>query len=245
MGRKYKDPPIMEAICEFRLSSDTHWDLTIPGLFYEKVKNDFPHREQRIIQEFESAQIPQGIQHVIRSSERVLMFAPDRKLLLQLGPRLLVVNALKPYPTWENFKKRIELAWKVLQEVVEIKGLERIGLRYINRIEFPSQIVKLEEYFNFYPFVGKRLPERMVSFLTIVEFPYADDRDLCRVQIARAVDSREKLAVILDIDYFLIRPHAIEVPRGLMWVEEAHNRIEEVFEGCITDQLRVMFEEVS
>ncbi|MGC8838175.1 MAG: hypothetical protein ACP5UM_07135 [Anaerolineae bacterium] len=37
MGRKYKDPPLMEAVCEFRLAADSPWDLTIPGLIYEKL----------------------------------------------------------------------------------------------------------------------------------------------------------------------------------------------------------------
>ena len=244
-GKKYKNPPVIEAVCEFRLSSDTPWDLTIPGLFYERVKHDFPYREQRLVQEVEVIATPQGLQQVIKYSDRVLMFAPDRKLLLQLGPRLLVINALKPYPTWEHFKKRIESAWKILQKVMEIKGLERIGLRYINRIEFPSPIVRLEEYFDFYPFVGERLPQKIVSFITIAEFPYADDRDLCRVQIQRALESETKTAVILDIDYFTVRPQTIDVSDGLTWVEEAHSRVEEVFEGCITDKLRSMFEKAN
>jgi uncharacterized protein (TIGR04255 family) len=36
----------------------------------------------------------------------------------------------------------------------------------------------------------------------------------------------------------------VEVVDALAWVEEAHDRVEEVFEGCITDKLREMFEEV-
>jgi hypothetical protein len=32
MGKSYAKPPIVEAVCEFRLSPDTEWDLTVPGL---------------------------------------------------------------------------------------------------------------------------------------------------------------------------------------------------------------------
>jgi uncharacterized protein (TIGR04255 family) len=49
---------------------------------------------------------------------------------------------------------------------------------------------------------------------------------------------------MLDIDYFLVQPGAVKVVDALAWVEEAHSRVEEVFEGCITDELREMFEEV-
>ena len=101
MGRKYKSPPLVEAVCEFRLTPDTPWDLTIPGLFYERVKGTFAQREQRMVQKVELTQGPQGLQQQIHTSERIVLFTEDKKMLVQLGPRLLVVNVLKPYPTWQ------------------------------------------------------------------------------------------------------------------------------------------------
>ena len=132
MRRKYADPPIVEAVCEFRLTPETPWDLTIPGLFYEQVKETFPHREQRVVQEVVFKQEPHGIQQQIQARERILLFTKDRKQLLQLGTRLLAISALKPYLGWEIFKQSIEQAWNVLQQISEIKGIDRIELRYIN-----------------------------------------------------------------------------------------------------------------
>ena len=48
MGRRYKNPPIVEALCEFEFISSQPWDLTIPGLIYEKVKDEFPDKRQQI-----------------------------------------------------------------------------------------------------------------------------------------------------------------------------------------------------
>lgn len=246
MGRRYKNPPLVEAVCEFRLTQNTHWDLTIPGLFYEGVKEEFPHREQRSVQELQVTQEPQGFRQELRVAERVLLFSQDRKLLVQLGPRLLVVNALKPYPAWQGFKPRIEKAWDRLQEIIDVQGLERIGLRYINRIELPETeaVVELGNYFDFHITIGPRLPRVMASFIAGAEFSYKEGRDRCRVQLTPATGSGEKSAVILDIDYFLVRPRAVEVSDALEWVEEAHTQVEEIFEGCITDRLRERFEEV-
>ena len=244
MAKKYAKPPIVEAVCEFRLTSETRWDLTVPGLLYERLKGSFPQKEQRMIQEMELTQGPEGLHQQIRTSERIIFFTEDKKMLVQVGPRLLAINVLKPYPHWEGFKPRIEMAWKSLQAAIEVQGLERIGLRYINHIELPAQGGELAEYFEFYPFVGQRLPQQMVSFLAGVEFSYADDRDRCRVQLTPIPGSGGKSLFMLDIDYFLARPGAVEVVDALAWVEEAHNRVEEVFEGCITDKLREMFEEV-
>ena len=241
MSRKYANPPILEAVCEFRLTPDTPWDITIPGLFYERVKETFPHREQRVVQEVELKLEPQAAQQLIRTSERILLFTPDRKMLVQLGPRLLAVSALKPYPSWEGFKPRIEMAWKELEEVVEVKGLQRIGLRYINRIELPCPDVIPKDYFDFYPFIGSHLPQRITSFALGAEFPYAEGRDRCRVQLTTESISEHQSAFMLDIDYFLAYPQGIAVQDALKWVEEAHNQVEMVFEGCIKDSLRKIF----
>jgi len=244
MAKKYAKPPIVEAVCEFRLTPETRWDLTVPGLLYERLKGSFPQKEQRMIQEMELTQGPEGLHQQIRTSERIIFFTEDKKMLVQVGPRLLAINVLKLYPHWEGFKPRIEMAWKSLQAAIEVQGLERIGLRYINHIELPAQGGELAEYFEFYPFVGQRLPQQMVSFLAGVEFSYADDRDHCRVQFTRIPASGGRSLFMLDIDYFLARPGAVKPAEALAWVEEAHSRVEEVFEGCITDKLREMFEEV-
>jgi uncharacterized protein (TIGR04255 family) len=53
MSNEYKNPPAIEAVCEFRLSPETEWDITIPGLIYERVKEKFPIKEQRTFQNVE------------------------------------------------------------------------------------------------------------------------------------------------------------------------------------------------
>ena len=50
MGKKYLNPPIVEAVCEFRFTSDTQWDLAVSGLLYKKIKDDFTNRMKIIIQ---------------------------------------------------------------------------------------------------------------------------------------------------------------------------------------------------
>lgn len=245
MGRKYANPPVIEAVCDFRLTPDTMWDLTIPGLVYEKLKEQFPHREQRIIQEVEITTGPEGLQQHIRHSERIMLFSEDRRMFVQLGPHLLAVNSLRPYPTWAGFKPKIEEAFRSLSLTVEIKGLQRIGLRYINRIEIPGSS-KLEDYFQFYLFLGPQLPKDMTSFIAGGEFAYANGRDRCKVQLTAPVPSSfpEHVALTLDIDYFLAQERGIETQEAMDWVEEAHGRVEEVFEGCISDRLRELFQEV-
>jgi len=245
MGKKYADPPIVEAVCEFRLTRDSKWDLTTPGLIYEKVSTEFPNKEQRLVQEVQITQSPQGLQQQIRSAERILFLATDRKTFVQVGPHFVGINSLKPYPTWSGFKPRIESAFRALTEIVEVKGLQRIGLRYINRVEIPDESVRLEEYFEFRPFWAKDLPYEMTAFIVGSIFSFFGGQDACRVDLSEAIAEKPgSRAFILDLDYFLAQPQSVSAGQALEWVDRAHQRVEEIFEACITDRLRQIFGEV-
>lgn len=241
MGRTYRNPPLDEAVCGFILSPDTKWDITVPGLVYERLKKDFPLREPRLYQEFEVVQDSEGIQHRINTSERLMLYTEDRRQFVQIGRLLIAVHALSPYPTWSGFKPKIELAWKSLCETVEVTGLERLGLRYINRIELADSKAKIEEFLEFYPFLGSRLPQETSSFHAMVEFAYEDGRDRCRVLLMPDAQ-REKSVVFLDIDYYMARPRGVATENALDWIETAHERVEMIFEGCITNSLRETFD---
>lgn len=245
MGKKYKSPPIIESVCEFRLPPDTKWDLTIPGLIFEKVKEQFPHREPRVFQEVELKKGPQGVEQLTRSRERILFLTNDRNIFIQVGHRLFAINCLKPYPTWNRYKPKIEIAFKALTDTIEVKNLQRIGLRYINRIEIPEVSVKLDDYFEFRPFLGSRLPKDMKNFIVGCVLPFAHMEAECNLQLTAAVPEKHgSHAFILDLDYFPVQSQVIQSFEALNWVEKAHTHIEEIFEGCITAHLRKIFQEV-
>jgi len=245
MGKKYKNPPIIEVVCEFRFSPETEWDITVPGLLYEKIRDGFPHKEQRIVQSVEISHTRGEVEHKIHTEERMVFFDTSKKILTQIGPRVLSVNHLKPYSSWENFKPKIERSFKALLKIIHVKELQRIGLRYINKIEIPEKTVNLETYFDFRPFLGSNLPQDIVNFMVGCMLSFNNGRDLCKVELRSAVpDNPESSAFILDLDYFLSQPKTIIADDALNWIENAHGEIEKVFEGCIKDSLRKIFKEV-
>ncbi len=245
MSRKYKNPPIIEAVCEFRLTPDTKWDLTIPGLMYEKLQGQFPKKEQRLMQEVGMSHGPEGVKQLIRPVERMLFLTEDGKKFIQAGSNLLAVNYLAPYQSWDILRPSIEMAFEILSEILDIGVLQKIGLRYINKIEIPQKPVKLEDYFEFYPFHGERLPQNIGTFRVGSIFSFADNRDACKVELTTAApDDPDNLAFLLDLDYTLAKPQAVKSEFALEWIEEAHQRIEEIFEGCINNRLREIFQEV-
>lgn len=245
MGKKYKNPPIIEALCEFHFEPSVPWDLAIPGLVYEKIREDFPKRRQAKAFEVNVAAGPGGVEQRLVSTERMQFLRDDEKALIQIDRDLLAVNHLKPYPTWQEFLPCIRQGFDAYLEIAKPKGAQRIRLRYINRIEIPGQRIELKDYFEFHPFVGPKLPQDFGSFIVGVQIPYKDSRDILRLQLANAtVEKSDMVAVMLDLDYFLAQPGQVLLDTVFKWVENAHDYTEEVFEACITDRLRNIFEEV-
>jgi uncharacterized protein (TIGR04255 family) len=239
---KYKYPPIVEAICEFRFSKETNWDPTIPGSVYEKVKDQFPNKESRLEQQVEFKSGDAGFNQNLIASQKALMLSPDRTSLIQVGQHLLSINHLKPYVGWEHFRPKIKMAYDTLGKIVEIKGIDRMALVYIDRIEIPGKRIDMKEYFKFYPHLGPELPQDLNNFMVGVEIPYREKRDSCRLQLTSAMTTKkDHLAFLLTTEYYLVKQKSVEPDTALDWMEDAHTTVHRLFQGCITEKLEDLF----
>lgn len=246
MAKKYQTPPIIEAVCEFRFEPSAPWDLTIPGLVYERVRKDFPKRSLAALQELRIEASPGGFKQSSDSNEGMQFSREKENVFIRIARDILSVNYLKPYATWDAFCPLIHQAFEAYREVAKPAGIRRVGLRYINRIEIPGSPVKLEDHLHFYPFLAPHLPQTFGDFLVAIAIPYNDSRDILRLQTGSApVQAPDRVGLLLDLDYFLATPGAVAMDSVSAWVQLAHDRVEEIFEGCITDPLRKVFEEVT
>lgn len=244
MGRRYKNPPVVEAVGEFRFEPNEPWDLTIPGLVYQKLgEKEFP--KKRLVQTPAfSIDAKQGrVQQELVTTTRMQFLREDEKAFIQLDQDLLSAHHLKPYPSWPEFVPLILRGFDAYYAIAQPRGVRRIGLRYINRIEIQGDSVRLEDFFQFYPFLGPNLPQMHGSFLVGVDIPYEGGRDILRLQFSTAVvDTSDRWAGILDLDYFLTDPGQVAPAEAVHWLQTAHKWVEEVFEACITDRLRNNFD---
>lgn len=244
MGRKYKNPPLIEALCEFQFIPTEPYDLTIPGLFYTRIREDFPEKQEQSGIGFTVQGSDTGIEQKITPiPSRVQFFNRDKTRLVQLAPDLLVVNCLKPYPSWEEFKPIIVQNMDIYREIAKPKGFRRIGLRYINVFEFDRLNIELPDYFSYYPLVPEGFPKQLDAFLCRTELPYQDERLILTLATIMS-EKPDHLSITLDLDYFMNIPENIKFDVVPSWLDKAHERVEATFEACIKDELRRNFEEV-
>jgi|WetSurMetagenome_2_1015567.scaffolds.fasta_scaffold00765_8 uncharacterized protein (TIGR04255 family) len=246
MDKKYKNSPIVEGVCEFIFEKVPTWDITTPGIIYNEVKTVFPNKETHAVQRVNITTKEPSPKTQIMRFDLARFLSDDKKTLMQLGNDTLTISRLKPYTNWSDFKYYIDYAFNKLNQNVELSSIKRIGLRFVNRIEIPNEKIKLEEYFKFRPSLGDDLQEKEYSsFIVGCIFPMADGRDACKVELNIAVpENKGSSAFMLDLDYSLTKPECLKLNQSLEWVENAHEGIEGLFEGCIKQPLRDLFDTV-
>lgn len=246
MGKRYKNPPLIEASCEFQFELDAPWDKGIEDFLYEQAHAAFPEWHQVVQMNTNITTTPETTEPQSETSPLIQFLRDDEKAIIQAGPHTLAVSHLKPYPSWSEFLALIDRAFKTYSETVNPSRIDSIKLNYINRIEIIGEDIRLGDYFEFSPFVGKRMPQSFGAFIVGIQIPFENERDILRLQSRNITVEQPHLAVIvLELSYVLMKPEEVALDDIIEWLDSAHSRIEETFEACITDQLRHIFEEVT
>lgn len=245
MTATYNKSPIIEVVADFQFENPTEWDLMLPGAMYERLKTEFPNRQQiSIIGGVQIASGPSGGFQQIIPQSRMQFLRQDGSALVQIGPDVLAINHLQPYQDWRNsFRPILTKGWNCYLEAGGTKTVQGLSLRYINRIQLPNArtgFCQFEDYLEFRPYSSPALPKDHGPFLVMVTYPYRDKKDMLTLQLQSENGLADHTTFLLDINYRL----QSEMPSNdslIDWFDDAHGHINTVFENCLTDKLRELF----
>jgi uncharacterized protein (TIGR04255 family) len=243
--RRYRKPPVIEALCEIYFA-ESAWDDTIPGVFYEHIKNDFPRKQQREIQEAEitlgTIEAKAGVRHL---PPWMQFISDDKHRMIQIAKDLLVVNQLHPYPHFEEWEPETYRAVGIYRELTQFQRVSRFGLRYLNRVVIPGDRIRMEDYFMIYPSLPTGIGDAHGSFLVRVEVPQVEQKHNLLITFGTAPQQQtEPHAQVFMLDLYNI----VQIEKSLAEfdlrdeIQGAHDNIVTAFEGSITDRLRDIFE---
>ena len=250
--RRYKNPPIEEALCELRFKPGRAWDLTIPGRLQAELGGEYMGKpqEQRVVQVGLQVQgdKPSNLQ-LGEGLAKVQLVTGDGKRMVGVGPDVLSIHMLRPYQDprelersgWEEFLPRIEAALGAYWRVAEPEGVLRVGVRYVNKIVIPHKTIEMEEYFTCgFPEVSG-LPDLVTNFVSRVEYSYEDAVRLVLSQ--GSIDgSPDHLSFLLDLDVVWEDLVAVGRDRALEIANDLRDRERAAFEAVITDKARELFD---
>ena len=246
MRKQYRNPPLIEALCEFQFTPESSYDLTIPGKLHANLITQYPRIKQGKVLAVEMAGVAETLEQKVHSVDRIHFLSEDERRLVQVGPRLFVVNMLKPYSNWEDFREHILSGYREYSAIARPKGISRIELRYINRIGINVSSIKFEDYFRFSPLAQDPLPQEFSAFVIGIQALARDGKDLLHINMTSLPPENDaSLSFSLDIRYGSNNADSTEVEKVSEWLGLAHDVVGQTFEACITNTLRSLFEEVS
>ena len=251
--RRYKTPPIEEAICEFRFLPGSEWDLTIPGKLQAQLGDQYTGkpRAQKVLelglepQEGKPPNLKYG-----EGLARVQLVTKNGKRMVGVGVDVMSVHVLRPYQRssipresgWGAFKPRIWAALDAYWKVAEPRGVSRVGIRYVNKILVPHDSVDIGAYLKCALPRVTGLPERLTNFVNRFAYAYEDG-----VQLVLSQGSLEgqpgSVSFLLDLDVIWENAPAGGASRdeALDVVDDLRERERDAFEAVITDKARGLF----
>jgi uncharacterized protein (TIGR04255 family) len=166
----------------------------------------------------------------------------DLKQIVKFHLDLFSFSRLNPYDNWERFTNEALRLWKIHRELSQPLEVQRLGVRFINRIPITEGKMDLEKYFKEFPQDLKNLNLSLTGFLhhnifSIPGYPYAMNI-IKTVQPSEAPGVKE-FALILDIDVYT--QNAFEASTKTMEEKLAEMRWlkNKSFFSIITNELKV------
>ena len=251
--RVYRNPPIEEALCEFRFTSGRPWDVAIGDRLQSALGDEYGGAVR--VQQ----QVDLGITVEVRTAPAVKAAGAGTAVqlanaagtrLVGVGDNALRVHMLKPYQDkeargpvgWDEFRPRIVRALEAYWQVAEPEGVHRVGVRYVNKIVVPETRVRIEDYLPYALPEVEVLPDTVSNFVTRVEYTYEDGVRLILSQ-GTVASPLDHAAMLLDIDCI----HDVGLvgrSRALEIADELRTRERNAFEAVITDGARRLFDAI-
>lgn len=247
--RRYNNPPIEEALCEFRFKSGQDWDPTIPGKLHAELSEEYSGKpqEQRAMGVEWNAQERQLSYN--EGLAKIQLVTEDGKRMVGFGPDVLTVHMLRPYHRqhlldnsgWGEFKQRIRGALEAYWSVMRPNGVLRVGVRYINKILISQRVVSIGDYIKCALPQVDGLPANPINSISRSEYLYSDDIRLILSQ--GSIDTpQDQFGYLLDIDVIWESQDLASRDDAMAKSGDLRSREREIFESVITNKARELFD---
>lgn len=246
--KSYRRPPITEAVIEFRMAKEITRDQE--KKIVQRLQKDFPHSQET--DEYAIVFNPKkhassGMAPVDKRHKAVRLTSDDQTDIAIVTLNGVTSARLAPYLGWEAFIEQAQKVWSAWQKVVNSNLIQRIGVRFINRIDIPftsDNKFELNDYLNFYPETPSLSTEPMKNFF--IQVSTTTDNPYWETQITSTRANPQPIpkhaSLLLDIDIFRVAEISSKEPDLWEIVGEARDIKNNLFQRCITKKSEELFE---
>lgn len=150
---KLSRAPIVEAIVDINCDLDPSFSLlAVEDTARRTFIGDYPNEDKQLIQEFHVETRPEGSMQSSQALLNALRFrSVGGEQLVQVRRQGFSFNRLAPYGTLDDYLPEIQTRWDSYRDIVRVKLVKQVSLRYINHIEIPCDsngVWEISDYFK-------------------------------------------------------------------------------------------------
>jgi uncharacterized protein (TIGR04255 family) len=192
--------PIVEAIIDLRANPEVPWEegFVRSNLDALLVDYKFLDSQQEIQHEIKMKDPDEQMRRTQWKGLRYISL--DGKNIGQFNRDGFVFRRLPPYEDWAHFHGEAMRLWEVYLALAKCTEIQRMGLRFINRIEVLPPNLRIQEYIS-----GGPVPPEGLETLSCNNFMHHDTwlEPPFAVNVVRVLQRLpNQVAIILDLDVF-------------------------------------------
>ena len=143
--------PILEAILDIKAALPAGTRLERLATMHGAISDRYPKRRTRKRIEGVLDIKSEGDVRLTRSApteDGYMFHSQDGKRIVQARLDGFTFNQLKPYETWEKLRDEAKEHWALYLDIARPESVNRIALRFINRMELPLPFDDFKDFFN-------------------------------------------------------------------------------------------------
>lgn len=213
----------------------------VPNKLINTIVKNFPIVEPQDVLMQELALDGNSLKHSQRSTKQWNYFGKDRGKQLALSSQSVFV-LYTAYNNYEETKEQFGAVIDALAKAFPETKAARFGLRYVNQIDLPlADATAWGDYIDSKLLNGRDFfdeNEAITRLITITELKYGDMGVLFQFGMPNPDYPApvKRPLFVLDLDASISQAHDLVEAMGYM--DEAHGRIQAIFERSITKDLR-------
>jgi uncharacterized protein (TIGR04255 family) len=243
-----KRAPVQEAILDIKFNLKGSSSVDGINLFCNHIKEKFPDQKPLVafnfMTKFESNTDEKDLPkfETTKHNNGYLLNSINGKEIIQVGPNTLSFHILEPYPEWPTILNHTKELWDLFLNYNEIDTVNRIALRYINKMDIPLPLLNgFEEYLVLLPRVPNGIPQAINNFFIQLNIPNAEGDLIAIVNESFEPPKDSHIRILLDIDVFKL---SIYKDWNHMWndFEKVRDFKNQIFFNSITPKTISMYE---
>lgn len=239
----YENAPITEALIDIKVNANPALAIDTLNDAVALLSQEYPHKS-----ELNTAQVAIKLDQAALTAQAenthvgYLLKSKDEKHTCQLTTYGCTISRIAPYKNWDDLKLEAEKLWNIYKNITHPLVINRIAVRYINRLDIPLPFDDFKDFLKTSPDIAPGLPQALSNFFMQLVVPLEDiDGNLIFNQAIASPVLPQTVAIMLDVEVFkLVSMSALS---DELWrtLENLRLKKNEVFEASITDKARELF----